>query len=57
MVAITRKETPPGSFPPIHNFQLYLHTSRFSIHIINTMFDIEDIEAEICRDDPAAHPG
>jgi hypothetical protein len=25
VVAITRKETPPGSFTPIHNFQLYLY--------------------------------
>jgi hypothetical protein len=24
VVEITRKDTPPCSFPPIHNFQLYL---------------------------------
>jgi hypothetical protein len=33
VVEITRKDTPPGSFPPIHNFQLYL-AQHFQVELL-----------------------
>jgi hypothetical protein len=44
VVEITRKDTPPCSFPPIHNFQLYL--SKLPIHNLSKRgrIDISIIE-------------
>jgi hypothetical protein len=39
VVEITRKDTPPCSFPPIHNFQLYLRTDDIDIEEVQRRID------------------
>jgi hypothetical protein len=45
VVEITRKDTPPCSFPPIHNFQLYLsHNFQIPPDLVVKSQDIDVAE-------------